>query len=178
MKKTCRDVSHCGGDDHAKTRDWDGWADYRTARRIGFVRHPVEWVTTCYNAHKGWKAWGIAEKDIDDAEFAERCFTPYDWFTDTYGRLIFDEIWRAEDMDRFFRAIGVTKPVPRLNVTKERRTNSRRRPLSKAAVEIVHNRFEREWKFYSNDAKRDELQQEVIRSGNQEAFQHAQTHHP
>lgn len=135
--KTFEFTTLCSSD-HEGAQAFSGWADYPTARRIGFVRHPVDWVTTVWSAHSLWQDWGISG-EVKDHELAEQMATPFDWFMRD-GEQVIDEIWRMEDIGEFFRQFGLE--TPHLNKTKDRKT------LSQRAINIIHSRFEREWKFY------------------------------
>ena len=128
-----------GHGDHEKAQAFGGWAKYPSSRRIGFVRNPLDWFGTVFNAHKMWREWSVAERDLEDWQLAERCDTPFDWFMQDDQQVI-TEIWRTEDLDQFFTSLGA-EPA-HMNKT------GGKYPLSEKAVDIIHQRFDREWSFY------------------------------
>jgi hypothetical protein len=124
-----------GRADHLKIRDFN-LEEYKESRKIGFIRHPIDWVGSVWWGHSSWAEWGCGtRKDTTLLELGEKVDTPLDWLSDEL------EIWRTEDLDRFLSEMGC-KTIPHLNKTDDKET------LSEEVVEIIKRRFQREFEYY------------------------------
>ena len=86
----------------AESNRLDIWDEYK---KIGFVRHPYEWVRCIYQKEVGGvqRYFNINNKQDCNKFIEELPFTPYDWFVDDDGEtLLTDIIYRMEDGMKIF----------------------------------------------------------------------------
>lgn len=126
-------------------------------RRIGFVRHPLKWLTSMWSLYLrggAWMHWGAdvmpeAGQLKKPQEFLRALkATPMDWLVDRDGNLAMDTVYRTEDMAAFCKEFG---SEPRwVNATRDRFTQDEIE-WSDADLDYIKRRFNRELSYYSED---------------------------
>ncbi len=117
------------------------WDKYK---KIGFVRHPYDWIRSYYYQGTGLKVLGEPVGLEFDEFLQEFRMTPFYWFLDGNGENLLDKIYRTEDLDRILSDYGAKMRVE--NKTPENKNKGI--VLTNEHKAIIDQRFVREWAYY------------------------------
>lgn len=126
---------------HSTAIDSRIWCEkeWKTHKKIGFVRYPFDWVQSYFKT-------GLAGRK-DGQELFERYIyrmqvTPMDWLCDEDGELMVDKVYRMEDMKEVCEQYGLQ--MFDLNQSKCTETFE----FNSEMVEIIKDRCRRELEYY------------------------------
>lgn len=142
----CRDINRITHEAHftaEQIRMVLGEKEWNSYDKIGFIRHPYDWINSLYNKG-GVEVLGM-DNTLPYSEFvADMNLTPYSWLTDEYGNVIVDKIFRTEDLDDgLFQKFGI--PPNHINKSSKPKNH-----LTDDDIKIVREKFYREFKHYAN----------------------------
>ena len=115
---------------------------WNTYEKIGFVRHPYNWLKSIYNQN-GVKQILGQKIDTSLSEFVHDFNkTPYDWFVDENGEVMINTIYCTENLNK----ILLKYDVPSMHINESQNPTSEE--FTGDDITIIKKKFHREFEHY------------------------------
>jgi len=115
---------------------------WETYEKIGFIRHPYDWVVSLYNKKMLHRRINV-DKNENFSEFI-KCLrvTPFSWFLDEQDKMMINKVYRTEDMNDVLNQYGCEARHDNRNSGKKHIV------FTDENRDLIDTKFYREWKYY------------------------------